>query len=529
MALVREGHALLAKGQVVAGEGKLDEAERIFTALRNAGDRGEQVALGLALSKFTHYTAWGVAGSPGSKANDLPEAAQLMQPFVDAGTASRQTRLVYADVLNYSSHRQIDKKEAVALCERARKILVGLGATDLTDLSAASVYADTADSESRHALQLGNVEDAVRLSAEVYEISEKVLAQRPGDLRSMANRALASGFLVGLSARKYDFASALEESERAMQAAESYVAFNPSNMGSWDYPIRAFGQKARMQFELGQVDASVATGLAGLELQHDPRLPSSLLPQLGQILDALVLLHVRIGDEGGASRLWPLAERSLQEWIAPLPPQDPARLMAPLFEKATRIEMDLMRGHDAEAYRAAVATLAEVEGIQIAADSQADRERQFLMRRVLTSAGYAALQTDRPDEAVKYFERRTAIPALGTETPDPRVQQSRYGALVAHARVKQGRAQEALVQLQGALAFYRDASSRGAKGVTFTSDYAYALYVDALARAPGDTQRTRSLTEARRLLEKLSPEAQRLVDIRRLSGWIAAAGSGAGD
>jgi hypothetical protein len=199
-----------------------------------------------------------------------------------------------------------------------------------------------------------------------------------------------------------------------------------------------------------------------------------------------------------------------------------------MFDDAIRIELDLTRGKPAEAYRAAVAALARLGNIRTDADSQAARDKQFVSRRILTSAGYAALLTDRPGEAVEYFQRRLAIPMLGTETPDPRVQDSRFGALVAHAWLKQGTADKALAKVQEALAFYRDASADGYAGVSFNSDYAYALYVDALARAPGDAQRMRSLAEARRLLAALSPEAQRLVDIRRLSGWIAVAGSGAG-
>jgi tetratricopeptide (TPR) repeat protein len=525
MALVREGHALLAKGDAAAGESKLDEAEKIFSALRQAGDKGEQVALGLALAKFTHFTAWGVTGSPGAKASDLPDAEQLLRPFIDAGTASRQTRLVYADVLNYYSHRQTDKNESIAMCERARKILVGLGATDLTDLNAASVYADTADSESRHAMQVNRVEDAARLSAEVYDIAAKVLAQRPGDLRSMANRALASGFLVSLSSRQYDFTGALAQSERAMQAAESYVAFNPSNLGAWDYPIRGYQQNARLRLELGQVDEALATLRAGLEMQHDKRLPSSLLPQLGQLIDPLQLLQVRAGDEAAASKLRPLVTKSMEESLAMLAPEDPTRIIWPMFIDTLEIEIDLYRGDYDQAYRRAGATIARVDGVEPVAGSQGARDKKFLVRRLLSAAGYAALFMGRPDEAVSYFERRIVLPLVGSDTTNPLVEKSRLSSAIAHARVKQGNTRDALTQVQESLGFYRDASSRGGKGLTFNSDYAYALYVDAIARPPGDAQRARNLQDAHRLLAELSPAAQRLADVRRLKGWIAAAES----
>ncbi len=57
------------------------------------------------------------------------------------------------------------------MCEEARKILAGLGALDLTDLSAASAYGDVSDSEARHALVLGRLDDAERLEQEVYKLA----------------------------------------------------------------------------------------------------------------------------------------------------------------------------------------------------------------------------------------------------------------------------------------------------------------------------------------------------------------------
>jgi len=158
-----------ARGDFKAGNPKLYEAWAIFDKLRAGGDKSEQVAVGLALSKFTRFSSWGVSGAPGSKVEDLQEAADLLRPWAKAAGTSAETRMLYAD---------------------------------------------TSDSQARHSLRLGKVADAEKLETEIYAIAEKVLAQRPGDLRSMANRALEADRSFMLQGR----------AEEARQITEAEIA-----------------------------------------------------------------------------------------------------------------------------------------------------------------------------------------------------------------------------------------------------------------------------------------------------------------
>ena len=121
MALIREGSALLSKGSVEAANRNLDEALRSLPAARAAGDESEMVAVGLALAKFTRFSSWGVIGAPGAQADDLPKAAALLRPYVEKPDASRQVKLVYADILNYLSHQRSRPQAGHRrLCEEAR-------------------------------------------------------------------------------------------------------------------------------------------------------------------------------------------------------------------------------------------------------------------------------------------------------------------------------------------------------------------------------------------------------------------------
>ncbi len=251
MALIRAGGALLAADQVEAGMQRINQARELFERLQAEGDTSDGVTYGLALALFTPYAAWGPGGGPESRPTDLPRAAELLRPFLEGDDEARQARILYGDVLNYLSHAQ-EKEQALATCEEARSVLAALGAVTLEDLTAASVYADTADSQARHALSLGRLEDAERLEREVYEIAEGVLAKRPGDIRSMKNRALAADLLGRIAMRRQDFTAAAQYAARSEQAGEDLVRFNPTDLGTWVYWVRGGQQTAQILFRAGQ-------------------------------------------------------------------------------------------------------------------------------------------------------------------------------------------------------------------------------------------------------------------------------------
>ena len=111
-----------------------------------------------------------MSGAPGSKVSDLQETADLLRPWIKKPGTSAQTRMLYSDVLNYLSHT-LPEGQDVAACEEARAILLDAGARNLADLRAASIYADTTDSQARHLLQMGKVAEAERLEPWIEGIS----------------------------------------------------------------------------------------------------------------------------------------------------------------------------------------------------------------------------------------------------------------------------------------------------------------------------------------------------------------------
>ncbi|MGB7906062.1 MAG: hypothetical protein WCF43_15305, partial [Steroidobacteraceae bacterium] len=528
MALIREAGALLARGDFTTGNPKLDEAWAIFDKLRAGGDKSEQVAVGLALSKFTRFSSWGVSGAPGSKPEDLQEAVDLLRPWAKAPRASAQTRMLYADTLNYLSHTQsLDKR--IATCEEARAILLDVGGRDLSDLRAASIYADTSDSQARHSLLLGQVVEAEKLELEVYGIAEKVLAQRPGDLRSMANRALAADFLGRLAIRRHDYVAATDYAARSAVAGENYVRFNPSDLNSWVYWVRGKDQVAAVLLEQGRIGAALDGSRATVALDRDARRPASLAPLVWNNWVGLTGLEARAGDFTAAEKSLKASEAAIKATAALEAAGSQRRILFDLVITSVQSRLDLVKGSNQAAFDLAMQTASQLRKIDLStlesggSIRDATTFRNNVLRNTLITASLAAIRTGRYGEAEAAARERFELPPNPYSELDPQDEKSRAQVTLAHAIALQGRVDEARQITETEIARYRDELKGGASGLSFTRDFAYALYVDALARPVGDPRRAAELVEAMKQLDSLSVEANQLLDIREVRGWIASA------
>jgi hypothetical protein len=529
MALIREAGALLSSGDAAAANPKLDEAWSIFDQLRQDGDTSEAVAVGLALAKFVRYSSWGVTGAPGSKASDLQDTADLLRPWIAREGTSLQTKMLYADVLNYLSH-WMPSGEKIAVAEEGRRILLELGARDLSNLAAASIYADTSDSQARHSLQAGKVAEAEELALEVYQIAEKVLARRPGDLRSMANRALAAGFLGGLAMRRYDPAAALEHASRTALAGENYVRFNPSDLGSWTYWILGKAQVSAYELEQGRVRDALAGCRSTVALGEDPRRPASLAPVLWNQWPPLVVLEARSGDFAAAERSLQRTRVAFGEAAALEKPGSNRRKLFDLGLEGLRLRIEAYRGNDSHVFEASGQLAAELQALDLSKEDAGGAvmrpavARMNMIRVQLANRTETGLRLGRFGEAEQAARQRLALPPNPVSEFDPQDEISRTQVTLAQALIGQGRRDEAREILDAELTRYRKLQEQGAQGLSFHRDLALALYVDAIARPAQDPQRAASLVAARRALDALSAEARQLLDIRELYALIAAAG-----
>ncbi|HZV24468.1 MAG TPA: hypothetical protein VFF93_11955 [Luteimonas sp.] len=524
MALVREGAAQNASGNVDGAYDKFGEAQAVFEKLLAAGDTSEDVTYGLALALNNEGFNAVVGGGNGRGTQaELVRAAALLRPLVHAPNGSRRVRQLYADTLNPLSHSQPLEK-AVAMCDEARKVLVGLGALDLSNLDATSSYADTADSEARHLLGLGRVAEARTLEQQVYDLADKILARRPGDLHSLADRSWAAELLGAIAKRQHDDAAAAAYAEKTMRAGEDEVRFNPSDLSAWQRWGAGFSHLSDVQFERGDVAQSIATNRAVMALEQDPRRPSSLAPTLWFQWIPLAITQARAGDKLGAAQSLKAFARDAGEFAAQAAAQNPRRLLLAAPEQRLAPAIQLAEGDAQAAFTNASAVVARIDAVKVPADDVGSSILQNnMLNGNLRAGAIAALRLGRYPQAEALARRWLALPPNPRSEDDPKERTSAAAAVLANALAVQGHTDEARTILQPALAYYQQEQQAGASGTTFRSDYAYALYVSALTLDSDPARRAAALDAAATLVQGASAEAQALSDMRELSGLIATA------
>ncbi len=526
MALAREGAALSGSGHVNDGYQRLDAARSVFEKLYAAGDHSEPVVYGLALTLGIEGA--GTAGTIGGRYDPrkLKHVAELLRPHVYTANASRRIRQLYGDILNYLSHAQ-PLEQGVATCDEARKVLETLGATKLADLDAAASYADTADSEARFLLTLGRVDEARQLEQQVYDLADKLLTQRPGDLHSMADRSYASELLSAIALRQHDDAAAADYAARTVRSGEDEIRFNPSDLGAWARWSIGYQALGIAQFEHGDVEKSIATLRAMTALEQDPRRPSSIAPVVWFLRFPLIDEQARSGDTAGAELSVKAYLRDASEFVAQLAPDDAKRPLFAFRAQGQASHLQLVAGDAQGALANAIKVVSGIEVIKVPDDApDAVLAKRNILDGALEIATLAAVRLGHYAQTETLARQWLALPPDRNSYDDLRTHSSLIRAVLAHALAGQGRLDEARATLQPALDWYRTDLKAGAKGSTFRHDFAYALYVHAIAQAAdatGASQRSADLAEAQAQIDGASDEAKRLVDMRYLSDLIAAA------
>ncbi len=529
MALVRLGSAQIAGGHLKVANRSFGQAQAAFEKLRAAGDHGEAVTYGLALILYSQNLANTVSG--GGSSAPFNQAAALLMPLVNGPNPSRQVRQLYADTLNIICLNQ-PAQQSLATCDEALKILDGLGALNLSDLNAAASWADTTDTKAGALQTLGRTGEAQTLEQQVFAMTEKILARRPGDLHALEDRFFAAGRLAKLANDRHDTTAAAVYANQAVQAAQNWVRFDPSSLDAWGRWAQALLQVAEFQYERGEVSKAIVTLQSALALAQDPHSPKGLDAANFYIWLKLFEYQAKSGDLAGAEQSLQLCLRALNAFAEQLPPHSPARLLLgqALSQRSLAGQLKLDEGIPESALTDASASLTQAKAIEVAAtDFNTTRLKNQILEAGYSVAARASVQLGRYSQAESFARQWLAVVPDAVQQTDPKKDESQARTILARAIALQGRNAEARTLLQPALDYYRQQLKAGAQGTTFRHDYAYALYVSAIAQpesAAGRRQRRTGLAEALRLLAGASAEAQRLTPMRYLAGLIAAAQAG---
>jgi tRNA A-37 threonylcarbamoyl transferase component Bud32 len=517
MAMARLALVMSRQGDFQTALPMAKEVVDTLEKFRKQGDQSDGTIFAMGLALEAESGVYMAQGGFMAASGSMQQGVDLLRPFATSAEGSRRVKLQYANLLNYLSHA-IPLEQGVAMCEEALHILAGLGALDFSDLSAASAWADVADSEAREALDLGRLDDAERLEKQVGELAAGVVAKRPGDLRAKLDLFYSPDLLSRIEKKRFHDAEALKLAIQSQQAAEEYLKFNPSDTIGWMSKIEADLATVQLLHSLGWISEALQSARAALQMDGDHN--NATIPP-GVLWAQVAILEAQRGNRGSADQALQEVRRSFDIFasVNRLAKTDSDGYAEELknFERQVR----LASGEDEMVYAQANQALPRLEKLRPSTtDLSATNFLLFNMQVTLDQAAQAALHLGR------YADAETAARALSAAPPST-VGSEDYAVwgqvLLAQALVGQSRKAEALKTLEPALAKYQELQTQGASYVQFRQHFARALYVQSLAE-PADSgglaRRREELDRAASLLQGMTDEAKQLHDSKELLAWI---------
>ena len=520
MALVRKASALFDSGKVVEATAISKQAKKIFEDMRAAGDTSDEVATAFALAVFSTTATIAL----GDTRTELTKAVNLLRPMVAAGRATRTAKLALGDMLQYLAHAESDPKLAVEHCEESRKILADMGATNLTDLTAASIYGDVTDTESRMTMRLGQVDESDRLAGIVSDIAEKVLQQRPGDLRAMKNRYFSANMQGNVARNRNDHAKALEHFSRSEEASRYYTRFNPADVAGWDNLGSGLRNMADSYYDQGRIADGLRKLQEAVALEHDSRNQTGVSIRAVQSWTETTVWNAQLGNLGSARAALEQARRLRKQFVK-------ERNIDAELAEIGGMGLDLLEctilaaeGDYAKVHAKAVETGDRLARMKLQAEGNIEfRANSLSHSRALQSE--TALRLGNFEEAVAVTREQIEKPLLSRRNDALDNAYAIAGMKLRYGQALLGAGQrlEALATLRDAEGFYREQQAKGATDTGFRQDFARSLYHLSRAQesdAAGRAARLALLDEALTVLGGLTVEAQQLRDSKELIKWV---------
>ena len=522
LALARKASSLSESGKLADATVVSGAARKVFEELRLTGDRTDEVATGLAL---TYYSMVNMGVSRLVK-SDLETGVALLRPIVVSGRATRTAKLTLADLLQHLAHAQRNPADGIPLCEESRKILVEMGALDLSDLTASSIYGDVTDTQSRMAQELGRTDEAERLAGIVVENADKVLVQRPGDLRAMLNRYYSANMLGQVARARNNFATAEAHAQKSIEAAQYYTRFNPADSTGWRNLIGSHIDSAYLSLDQGRVAESLRQFRQSITLGLDSRNKTGTDPLFVSAWFQIMGIEAQAGHLAAARAAQAEGQRTSQQAIKDRNFDAQLAQIVGLNIEMSEYDILAVEGNYAKIHALGVEHRARLDQIKIENDTNRQmlegsqrRNRSWLTETALRLGNYEEAVTTAREAVTNQLAGRSDLLTL-------RDIKARDQTRLGQALLGAGRRNDALVPLGEALAHYRDLQAKGTTDTSFRYNFARALYYAAKAQAGDETgvlQRQRLLDEAANLLDGLTIEARNLLFNKELIQWITEA------
>ncbi len=522
LAQVRYAAVLRSQGNVDEGITIADQAIATLSRIVAAGDRSETVVIGLTRAYETRGRLASSQGDHKAALEYFTKADATLAPVAGAADASKLARGAHARTLiglGFEQFRNDAPREAIATLDKARVLARGVDGLALTDLGAATAYAEAAAWQVAGYTRLGEVDNAINAAHEGIAVANRVLERQPANLQALRAQALAASPLADALTDASRPREALAFAQQAVDAWKHYIALDPGNVVSWGNLAVGYNIQNSVLAELGRVDDAIAALRAGRELAGRAPQATMSLSMIATLAGNEAISEAARQHPGAAAAPLEVVTR-LDAWLATHVPPGFFRDFYPLGPDYWQVAIAFYAGDHAGAMQKAERLAARIDALKPVDDDER-RVKLAVQRIVQRFLAMAALEAGDDARAAR---AGNLIVALVKQRPGVAMSERRAqlsdSALAAVALARTGKQEEARAVAAPILAFYRDLAPRGESPPQVQLELAVALYaaaVSGLGNGPAQ------IAEAQRIVARLPAEMRATRDVEFWARRIDAA------
>jgi hypothetical protein len=522
LALVRYGAVLRSQGKYAQAVPLLEEATEVFRKLRADGDTSEATVLGLASALGFRSTILGQQLKLPESVTMGQAALDVLRPLAQAPEPSPAVLRVQGAVLigqGFSTLRSGALEESVEHLKNAQVVLRRLGAPDVAkNIHASANYASAGSWLGSALEELEQRKAAKATFEETVAVTGRVLDVMPGHTRALHARGISLSALSAIDYEENRVARAMVLAQQDERTQEDLIKLDPTNTASLNnlavarfYSFLYLDAAGRSQASCEKMRSVVAVA------KSLPNMGSFTARNFSSWAGILANCEAELGNPAAAGAA--LSQAS-ELWEKEIKPTSVAfeTAVARLWIGTYRSYVLLANGDAVTSRDEARKALVDVDALE-PPNKQGEFTKLRLRKQLNLGIAYAELQAG--NAAGAEGAARTALAAWKPLPRNGPFGQEEDGAvartLVAHAIARQGRLKEAGEFLAPALQYQRDVYGKQKENRGQHYDYAYALYVSAMAEP---AERSARLAEATTILESLPPEMLRTKSGQRFRGWV---------
>ena len=257
LALVRYGAALRNQSKLDEAGKALAEATGVLEGLRKQGDASEITAIGLGVGLSAQARVADSLNKYAEAEKYAQQAVAVLDPLALAPAPSVPLRRAYGYVMNYVGYSQLRAMkldDAIKSLEQARATFRSIDSLGMTDLAAATSYAESSGWEMEALRSNKQSEEAKRIGEEGARIAGRVLEMRPAYMGALRARALISSNLSQIEADDRHLAKSIAVGANAIADWDAFLKLDPGNGIAWNnYSSNILGD-AYSLYRLGRLD-----------------------------------------------------------------------------------------------------------------------------------------------------------------------------------------------------------------------------------------------------------------------------------